>query len=349
MSVLKLLLLPFAMLYDLITGIRNQLYDRGYKPSASFDLPVIGVGNLSVGGTGKTPMVEHLIRLLYNKVKVATLSRGYGRITKGFRVASDEESSKTVGDEPFQLYKKFNPDVVVTVCEDRAFAIPHIVDQYDETGVIIMDDAFQHRRVKPGLMILLTEFSTPFYDDHLLPYGRLREGPEGAERADVIVVTKCPDPIAHEDVMRITHGIQLYSKAPVFFTRIRYRDPQPFGKHLQEFSTNVVLISGIANHKVLENYVHQHFKLQKHFVYRDHYQYSIRDVMAWKSYIEKQPSPVVLLTTEKDKVRLEQPDFQSVLADLPLFYIPIELDFIGNGKDFDALIESFINRFQRDV
>ncbi|HEY3429026.1 MAG TPA: tetraacyldisaccharide 4'-kinase, partial [Cyclobacteriaceae bacterium] len=173
MSVLKFLLLPFAMLYDVVMNIRNRLYDMKLKPSTTFDIPVIGVGNLAVGGTGKTPMTEHLIRILSPQYKVVTLSRGYGRKTKGFRIANNQDNAFTIGDEPYQIYKKFSPPVHVTVGEERALAIPTILQELDDTNVIILDDAFQHRRVVPGLSILLTEYGRPFYEDHVLPYGRL--------------------------------------------------------------------------------------------------------------------------------------------------------------------------------
>jgi tetraacyldisaccharide 4'-kinase len=162
MSVFKFLLLPFAMLYDVITSVRNRLYDLKFKASTSFDIPVISVGNLVMGGSGKTPMVEHLIRILEAQYKITTLSRGYGRKTKGFRIASQNETAATVGDEPLQIYKKFSDTVHVVVCEDRALAIPLLLQEFPETQVVLMDDAFQHRRVVPGFSVLLSEYGRPF-------------------------------------------------------------------------------------------------------------------------------------------------------------------------------------------
>ena len=192
MILLRILLFPFSWLYYLITQIRNRLYDRGLKPSVKFELPVICVGNLTVGGTGKTPMIEHLIRLLQNRFKVATLSRGYGRATKGIRIAGPSENASTIGDEPFQFYTKFGKRITVAVGEERALAIPTILQECSDTQIILLDDGFQHRKVSPGFSILLTDYHRPFYNDFLLPSGRLRESRWGAERADVIVVTKCP-------------------------------------------------------------------------------------------------------------------------------------------------------------
>ncbi len=344
MSVFKFLLLPFAMLYDMITGLRNKLYDRQFKPSARFDFPVIGIGNLAVGGTGKTPMVEHLIRLLGLHTNVATLSRGYGRKTKGFRFASSTESARTIGDEPMQLYSKYGPRVVVAVCEDRAFAIPHILQQHPECGVILLDDALQHRRVTPGFMILLTDYNRPFYTDHVLPYGRLREGPEGALRADVIVVTKCPQAISEEEMMMMENAIHKVATKPVFFSTIRYLEPVAVTGSAASLSANVVLITGIANPIVMEHHVRNTYNLLHHFKFRDHHHYSTRDVYNVVDFVEKQNVPVSVITTEKDRVKLIAAPLRPAIEKLSLFYLPMEMDFLRNGKDFDALLLDFLKR-----
>lgn len=347
MSVFKFLLLPFAVLYDLITTVRNRLYDRNYKPSVSFDIPVISVGNLAVGGTGKTPMVEHLIRLLSANHKIATLSRGYGRKTKGFKIATDADTAATIGDEPYQVYKKYSPVAHVVVGEDRALAIPSLLQELDGTDTVILDDALQHRRVKPGFSILLTEFNNPFYSDYLMPYGRLRESPEGAKRADVIVVTKCPAHIDDEVVMEFEHNIRQYSDKPVFFSTVRYTDPVAFGS-AQTCSSKVILLSGIANAHILEAYVRKTFNLVKHFAFRDHYFYTRSDVQKLSAFLKEQQGEVSILTTEKDYVKLERSGLKPMVAPLPIFYLPIEAEFIRNGKDFDALVLSFMQSFKRD-
>lgn len=190
---LKIILAPFTLLYQSITSIRNKLYDSGKWHSATFNLPVINVGNLNVGGSGKTPHIEYIIALLRSQYKIATLSRGYGRKTKGFLIASESSSVTEIGDEPAQIKDKF-PDIIVSVGEDRLLAIPQLLRKYPDTDVILLDDAFQHRSVRPGLNILLTTFDKPFYEDHVLPLGRLRESPQGYKRADIIIVTKCPAP-----------------------------------------------------------------------------------------------------------------------------------------------------------
>jgi tetraacyldisaccharide 4'-kinase len=347
MSVLKFLLLPFAMLYDVVTNIRNRLYDMKLKPSVSFDIPVIGVGNLAVGGTGKTPMTEYLIRLLSPQYKVVTLSRGYGRKTKGFRIAGVHDNASTLGDEPFQMYQKFSPGIHVTVGEERALAIPTILQELEKTEVVVMDDAFQHRSVIPGLSILLTEYSRPFFKDHVLPYGRLREGTEGANRADAVVVTKCPDHLEEEEIMGMEHAIRKHTLKPIFFSKIRYGEPVCFGDPIKKFSSQVILLTGIANSHILEEYIKKHFLLVKHFSFRDHYVFSAADLHDIEHLLQKKEGEhISIITTEKDKVKLEREELKPYVSRLPLFYLPIETEFLRNGKDFDALVSSFMNSFK---
>jgi tetraacyldisaccharide 4'-kinase len=348
MSILKLLLIPFAMIYDLIMNVRNRLYDQSFKPSASFDLPVIGVGNLAVGGTGKTPMVEYLIRLLGSTHAVVTLSRGYGRKTKGFRLAGSADTARTIGDEPFQLYSKYKEQIHVAVGEERALAIPMIMDELPDTGIIVMDDSFQHRRVKPGFQILLTAYDRPFYGDHVLPYGRLREGPEGADRADVIVMTKCPDHLSEEEMMHREREVQQYSHKPLFFSHIRYGEPRPFAQTQEKFSQQVVLVSGIAQSHVLAAYVRKQFTLVRHFDFRDHHHYSIGDLQEIGEVVRQATGPVSILVTEKDRTKLEIPEFAALMARMPFFYLPIEMEFLRNGKDFDTLVTAFVETFHRE-
>ena len=351
MSVLRFLLLPFAMLYDVVTGIRNRMYDMKWKPSVAFDFPVIGVGNLAVGGTGKTPMTEHLIRILSPQYRVATLSRGYGRKTKGFRIANEQDNASTIGDEPFQIYKKFSHAVHVTVGEERALAIPTILQEID-TDVVILDDAYQHRRVVPGLNILLTEYGRPFYNDHLLPYGRLREDAEGAKRANAIVVTKCPSHLDEEEMMSMEHQIRTYSSKPVFFSKIRYSDAVPFGDLSKKFSPHIILLTGIANSHILEDYIKKYFILVKHFSFRDHYVFKASDLHDVEHLLQKKEkesiTSISIVTTEKDKVKLEREELKPYISRMPIFYLPIETEFLRNGKDFDALVMSFVSGFNRE-
>lgn len=343
MAILRILLFPFAILYNLITTIRNRLYDQGVKPSIKFELPVIGVGNLTAGGTGKTPLTEYLIRLLARNYKVVTLSRGYGRKTKGFRIAEPTDSATTIGDEPFQFFVKFGDRIKVAVGEERALAIPNILQRYPQTEVIVLDDAYQHRRVIPSLNILLTDYHLPFYEDMLLPAGRLRESRSGAERADIVIVTKCPSEITDEEMIEMEKSIREFVEKPVFFTHIRYGNPTPFNRSEQKLGDQVVLLSGISNPKPLEHYVSQNYKLKKHLNYSDHHPYSANDLERISRVIKNNPSTSIL-TTEKDKVKLTAPEFESVIQQLPIFYLPIEVEFIKNGQDFDEIVLNSIKR-----
>jgi tetraacyldisaccharide 4'-kinase len=343
MAVLRILLFPFAILYNLVTWLRNRLYDQGLKPSIKFELPVIGIGNLTVGGTGKTPLTEYLIRLLASKYQVATLSRGYGRNTKGFRMAEVTDSAATIGDEPFQFHVKFGDRVKVAVGEERALAIANILQHAPSTEVILLDDAFQHRRVIPSLNILLTDYHRPFYEDFLLPAGRLRESRSGAGRADIVIVTKCPAEITDEQMIEMEKSIREFVERPVFFTRIRYGNPTPFGRAGQRPGDQIGLLSGISNPRPLKHYVAQNFKLKKHFNYSDHHPYRVPDLQRLQRFIDENPGASIL-TTEKDKVKLAAPEFESFMQRLPMFYLPIEVDFIKNGQDFDEMVLNSIKR-----
>lgn len=274
MILLRILLSPFSLLYNLIMQVRNYRYDHGLRSFVKFELPVICVGNLSVGGTGKTPMIEHLIRLLQDRYKLATLSRGYGRTTKGIRIAENGESASTLGDEPFQFYSKFGKRVTVAVGEERALAISTILQERPDIQVILLDDGFQHRQVSASFNILLTDYHHLFYNDYLLPGGRLRESRSGAARADVIVVTKCPATIADENMKDIERAIRRYAARPVFFTTIRYGTPTPFSNTSLAPTKQIVLITGVANSKPLEAHAAENFTVIKHLRYRDHHMYT---------------------------------------------------------------------------
>jgi len=336
---LRIILFPFAVLYDLITRIRNYAYDRALKPAVRFDVPVISIGNLAVGGTGKTPMTEHLIRTFQPREIVATLSRGYGRKTKGFRLATAQDNAETIGDEPYQLFLKFGSTVTVAVGEDRAFAIPNILQEKEEAPtVILLDDAFQHRRVVPRFSILLTDFKKPFYDDYVLPAGRLRESARGARRADAIVITKCPTDLSEETMIEMEHQIRRYADKPVFFTKIHYGDVLPFAGGVgKTIGPDIILITGIANAAPLKQYIQQQYQLIEHLDRPDHHAYNQSDFEELANLVEKHPRASVV-TTEKDMVKLKSPSFSRWSNELPFFYLPIETEFIKNGEDFDAMV-----------
>ncbi len=336
-----MLLFPFAVLFDAITSIRNRLYDTGVKPTAQFDIPVISVGNLSVGGTGKTPMVEHLIRLLSPDARVATLSRGYGRRTKGMRIVGESDNPTTVGDEPYQFYRKFGTGVVVAVGEDRALAIPHILQEREDVGVILLDDAFQHRRVRPSFQILLTDYNNLFVDDYLLPAGRLRESKRGAARADVVVVTKCPANISDENMIKLEGRIRNYSDKPVFFTTVTYGAMTPVTSGVIGKTDNVVLISGIASPGPLEAYLRKNYRLAAHLRYRDHHLYTTKDLSDICTLAAK--NDAVVVTTEKDVVKMDPQIFEK--ASVELNFLPIRIGFLKDGKDFDAMVLDVVRSY----
>lgn len=336
MKAASALLFPFAILYDAVTSVRNRLYDLSIRPSASFDVPIISVGNLAVGGTGKTPMVEHLIRLLSTSRNVATLSRGYKRKTKGLRIAGPSDSAETIGDEPFQFYQKFNEQVKVAVGEERALAITHILQEFPEVDTIVLDDAFQHRRVKPTFQILLTVYGNLFFDDWLLPSGRLRESKAGAKRADVVVVTKCPEHLNEDEMIGIESKIHHYTGKPVFFTTIHYGAPEPFLKNKATVDSKVVLVTGLANADHFKQYVDHNFKLVHHFEFTDHYHYTTADLGRIVALAKKEGAQII--TSEKDATKLNAEDFQSHLKGAEWFYIPIEIGFLKSGQDFDAMV-----------
>ncbi len=343
MKVLTPLLLPFAMVYDAVASIRNRLYDAGIKPSVKFDVPVISVGNLSVGGTGKTPMIEYLIRLLGTGYHIATLSRGYGRKSKGFRIAGANDDALTIGDEPYQFYRKFKDKVVVSVGEERVWAIPQILDEHPDTNLILLDDAFQHRKVRPGFQILLTDYHNLFFNDYVLPAGRLRESKKGADRANVIVVTKCPAHITDDQMIAIESSIRKYTKKPVFFTGICYRNILPLTDSSPYKPEKLILVSGIANPKPLKEYLANNFDLVQHFSFPDHHPYSATDIETISQAAAGAGAAVI--TTEKDMVRMERHMFSS--SGVPLYYLPIETEFLKNGKEFDEMVLNAVRSYDK--
>jgi tetraacyldisaccharide 4'-kinase len=338
MPVLRILLLPFSLLYKLATDARNHLYNIGSRKSFEFDRFVIGVGNLTVGGTGKTPFVELLIRSMKDKYRLAVLSRGYKRKTRGFRMADREDDAQSIGDEPFQYYHKFSDDISVAVGEDRAMAIPEILFRDESIETIILDDAYQHRSVRPNLNILLNDYNRPFYDDYVLPSGMLRESRKGARRADMVIVAKCPDDLGDSKMGEIEQNLRKYTRKdiPIFFTGVKYLNPMKLYGN-QEFSGNVLAFSGIANPAPLLQYLQAQYKLLDFKKYPDHYSFTVKDLESIVADFDRLPGEnKCLVTTEKDMVRLiSMKEKAAFIRDYPVFYLPIELYFLRN-EDFFA-------------
>lgn len=338
---MKFALYPLALIYGWITSFRNHLYDLKIWKSVEFDVNVISVGNLAVGGTGKSPMVEYIVNLLLKKGKhPATLSRGYKRKTKGFRLAAAEDNAKSLGDEPYQFWLKFDKKVPVAVGEERVMAIPEILFKHENCDVVVCDDAYQHRTLRPGLSILLSTFDRPFFNDQMLPAGRLREGRKGADRADILVFTKCPMEIG-EQKKEYTRKAEKYLKAgtPVFFAVTRYHSPVAvFGaNHFP--GKRVLLITGLANSMDIVRYVENNFELARHLEYADHHHYSTDDanaiLEAFQGCLREHENDLMVLTTEKDAVKLRE---ISHLSTLPIFYLPIEIEFLYEGDKFERLV-----------
>ncbi|NDK54485.1 tetraacyldisaccharide 4'-kinase [Pontibacter fetidus] len=347
MDKLKLLLWPFAALYGGITSIRNKAYDNRLLSSRKFNLPVIAVGNLTVGGTGKTPHVEYLLRLLHT-YKVATLSRGYKRTTKGFVLAAGNATAATIGDEPYQYHTDF-PEVSVSVCEQRVEGVEQLLKLNPPPEIIVLDDAMQHRAIQPSLNLLITDYNRLFYKDHMLPAGLLREPKSGAERADAIIVSKCAATMQASEMQIIIKQIQKYSRhdAPIFFTGLRYGQfvaigtPKPLSKH-------VILLTGIANAKPLKSYLKAHqFRIVKHLEYPDHYAYTTQDMQQLQTVLKDEKEDAIILTTRKDAVKLMDGTLQNYSRSLPIFYIPIEVYFLKDGDAFNNLILEHVHSFTR--
>ncbi|WP_273446447.1 tetraacyldisaccharide 4'-kinase [Neolewinella agarilytica] len=347
----KALLSPFSLLYGLGVSFRNWTYRRGLQKSISFSVPVISVGNLSVGGAGKTPHIEYLIRGLDPYLEIATLSRGYRRKTKGYLHVRPNMNAEQVGDEPLQFARKF-PEVLVTVAEERAFAIPKIMAQKPSTQLVLLDDAYQHRSVKPGLNILLTEFDRPFTRDYLLPSGRLREWRSGYTRADIIIVSKCPKELDRAAADQLIEEINPLPHQRVFFTYYDYAAPYYMLDHRYRLKTeedvSLLLISGIAR----TDYLLEHLRRESPHVqtldYEDHHYFDRRDLANLQLRFKEMPGKhKAIITTEKDAMRLELHRQYIAKEKLPIFVLPLAVRFhFEEGPDFDTLVRDYLLEFK---
>jgi tetraacyldisaccharide 4'-kinase len=343
----RILLLPFSLIYGLIIYIRNWLFDFKIIQSASFNLPVICIGNLSVGGTGKSPMVEFLIEKLRDQFKVAVLSRGYKRKTRGYALATGITNALEIGDEPMQFYIKF-PDVTVAVGEERIVAIPQLLHDKPDTEVVLLDDAFQHRYVKAGYNILLTDVNNLFTRDWFLPTGDLRDQKKSYLRADIIIVTKCSPDLSLAEKHRLIKEIKPAERQQIFFSAIRYGDPYQIitkEKYVTQKETVVLLVTGIANPVPLKKHIEENFREYDELAYSDHHIFTIDDLKyILKRFQQINAEHKIMLTTEKDAVRLVK--FSARLQEIPLFVIPIQPVFLfREEKEFVSSITTFIQEF----
>jgi tetraacyldisaccharide 4'-kinase len=343
----RILLFPFSLIYAFIIWIRNKMFDKGWLSSSSFNLPLIGIGNLSAGGTGKSPMVEFIVSRFKDQYKLAVLSRGYMRKTKGYALANAQSNALEIGDEPMQFYNKF-PSVTIAVGEERIVAIPQLLHDVPGTQVIILDDAFQHRYVTPGLNILLTDCNNLFTRDWFLPTGDLRDLPSGYKRADVLVVTKCPSELSEEQRNEIIAEIKPLAHQQIFFTSISYGLPYHLftgEKRPLNDNTEALLVSGIANPRQLKKYLSDNTSAYYEMLYSDHHIFSIDDLREIRKRFASITSPdKIIVTTEKDAMRLTK--FQQALIDYPFYVLPIQMRFLfGGEKAFTELIANFISTF----
>jgi tetraacyldisaccharide 4'-kinase len=340
MNLLRKILFPFAILYGLITSVRNFLFDKGVLNSYAFDLPIIAVGNLSVGGTGKSPQIEYLIRLLLNKYKVATLSRGYKRQSEGFMLADSSSNAVVLGDEPFQFHQKF-PMIQVAVDADRKNGIELLLSQPIKPEVILLDDAYQHRKVKAGFYILLTSYGDLYSDDFMLPTGNLRESRGGAKRANIVVVTKCPPDLSVEKQNQISGKLKLCSNQELYFSSIEY-DEFVYSENkkikLTEIrDTDKLLLAGIAKPEPFFAYLKSANELC--LTYPDHHHFDEKDIL---DVISKSQNKIII-TTEKDYVRLK-----GKIPVEKLFYLPIRSSFISGSDSFDKTILNYVGTSTRN-
>lgn len=346
----RILLLPFSFLYGLIIRLRNLFFDVGIIQAKSFSFPLIAVGNLSMGGTGKTPHVIYLVNLLKDQFRVATLSRGYGRRTSGFLVANETNTTEDLGDEPMLYQNRFEKSVIVGVGEKRAEAIEKIKHAHAQIQVIVLDDAFQHRYVKAGLNILLTEFHHPYFNDYLVPAGNLREPRNGMKRADIIIVTKCPDELSNVVQRAYVDKINPLQHQQVFFSALKYSDLISIKDHssisissLKEYE--VLLVTGIANPKPLKKYLERVCRKVFSLRFGDHHQFTHKDIV----FIERNFNTIastkkIIITTEKDAMRLQDSSLLSRVNQFPFYYLPVEVYFINNQTNFDQQIIKYVTK-----
>lgn len=355
MKLLRILAFPLAVLYAIVTTIRNKLFDLGILPVTEFkQIPLIGVGNLTVGGTGKTPHVEYLVKTLHDKYRLATLSRGYGRKTSGFLVADRAMPTADIGDEPKQFRHRFPDDVPVAVDGNRVRGVRKLLEKFPDREIILLDDVFQHRRIKPGLQILLTDYSNLYYQDYVMPAGNLRERRSGAKRADVIIVTKTPEMFSPLERKRIMKDIKPEAYQKIYFSTIRYGNILPLrgSEGLQEipreacFSEGytIFLMTGIANAHSLEYYLKDKVKELIPYKFRDHYEFSPADLLRLQELFNANKNEKkIVLTTEKDAMRLENPGLKEYIGHLPMYYIPIEVAFHDHdAEEFNQQVLQYV-------
>jgi len=354
MEFLRLFLLPFSLLYGLATRLRNLLFDLKILPSTNFKLPLISVGNLSTGGTGKTPHVEYLINLLSDTYNVSTLSRGYGRKTSGFRLAQPQDHAGTIGDEPAQFYNKFQK-LTVAADEKRRNGIKKLLTLRPETDVILLDDAFQHRYVKPGMSVLLTDYHKLYTKDYLLPFGTLRESRKGMKRANIIIITKTPNVLSPFERKSIIDAVKPLPNQAVLFSFVKYGAIRSLWNHEETIEADchygvILLVAGIANPYPLEYELKGKCNELTTIRFKDHHKYTSEDIEVIKrNYSDIYTRNKLLVTTEKDAMRMLDPAILEHASQLPFYYIPMEVEFHnGDKQSFHEIILNYVRQNKRE-
>ena len=358
----RYLLYPFSLLYGVVIYLRNRCYDLNIFKSKEFEVPVISIGNITVGGTGKTPHVEYLIRLLKDKFEVATLSRGYKRKSKGYILLDQDTLVVRAGDEPVQVKKKF-PGIKVAVCEDRITGVNNLFSKEEENtpDVVILDDAFQHRRIYPGINILLIDYNRPLKNDMLLPAGRLREGAVQIRRANIIIFTKCPPEEVTPIKRRILQKeIKLKPYQELFFTTFSYEKIEPVFPGIEpvkglyeDHSYAILIVTGIAFPRLIPDYLKQFAGETEMITFPDHHNYSLDDIrLIMRRFESLKKKNRIIVTTEKDAVRFADMDINDEKFKQSLYYLPVKVRFLDEeSRSFDKKILNYVgeNKSNREL
>lgn len=342
----ELLYVPLSWLYSMAVNFRHRLFDWGVLKSEQFDIPIICIGNITVGGTGKTPMAEMLISYLKRTHCVALLSRGYGRRTKGYREVQVDAHYRDVGDEPLQIKRKF-PDTVVVVCEKRVEGIRRIREEHPEVTLIVMDDGFQHRYVQPKINVLMVDSTRPIQTDKMLPAGTLRDNPEQLYRAHYFVVTKCPEKMAPIDRRVLRKVLVKYAYQRIYFTRFESFSPQPVFPTESDLTPlkqrgKVIALSGIGNPKPFLATLHSNYQVVEEVTLKDHHVYRVRDMHQLSELLQRHPGAAIV-TTEKDAVKMGRKGKIPAEVRRSLYYVPIDITFIEDSAT------DFLQKIEEDV
>ncbi len=356
-NVFKFLLLgPISVIYRIVVSIRNFSFDHGILKSKQFEIPIISIGNISVGGTGKTPHTEFILQMLQSEFSVAVLSRGYKRKTKGFRLVNENDTHFDVGDEPLQVKQKF-PNAIVAVMESRTKGVEILLDKYPDLNLVILDDAFQHRRIKPGLSILLNNYHHPVAEDHILPLGMLREPRSASYRAHIVIYSKCPPDIKPIERRILSKEVDIMPFQHLFFSSLKYLDLKPvFNKNQASIKKselinyNVLGLTGIARSGNLTEFLEKSSNTCKHIKYPDHYDFKKKDIIKIEGVYNKIEGKKIIIVTEKDAVRIKSSNLFTDKIKKDVYCLPIEVELMcseDERKQFDNQILSYVRNNKR--